>query len=1052
MSSCSSVVFIPGDEAKQFISHTLDPQTASSPVPPEITCSNVEPSLTKPVITTTPTTTTTTATTATTTTATTEHGDSYVFDSHPNQQTYTTIIDSETLSATLWGPPRTVTLHRSEHVKSLGISIVGGKLDFSGPGNTIESCISGIFIKHVLPDSPAGRDGTLKTGDRILDVNGYDLRDASHDRAVEIIRAAQSPVHFIVQSLLDPANPTSSTIDYSSINVSHIPTNSLSQNKSLTTNQNLLINERKTDEFSKQYGHLNGDLFFIDIKRNITEINEPLGLSLIGHRDSNKLAVFVCDIQSGSLLDRDNRIRPGDQLLEVNGEILLGKAHSAVTPIIKSIKADTLNFVVLRNPDSINDMAFSNQHAAARIRVSTMASTGVQICSTSLKSPQKQISSLSSSLEPTPEQQTTNDVSHHAHVPRHQTDAYEYTNDEIENIKNKNSRTCSIPQTTTTTTKDEKLSVDEEMLKSSSSLSSNRIITTTDVQSDNNEVSSFNHNISSNATTTMLHSISSDISSPTRRFIPSSFDQQSSAYENDESMSTLLPSMTTTSSSVLMHEQANLEDDKYLENKIQSYKDISIDNQQTRASTTGNASEKNQNEVSPKNSFSVPQSNELESQKNNISPLDVNISSPNKQNKDDNSPEILALPIKTTANGAVTSPISIMSSSSSSSSSLSVSTPSSTEHTTRKSIASSSVQVPRRSSMSVQGTSITLILNKDQKGSFGLTLTQHDDAIWVQSVQPHGAADQQDIRAGDQLVQINGTPVEVLKFNDIQDMLEHANSNQIHLTCLPYREPQTQPVVVSINQAESLPTLIPNDMDTISEDDPRVRSILVGQETLVEIDRGHSGLGLSVVGGSDTQLSAIIIHDIYEGCAVQRDGRLLVGDQILEVNSIDLRSATHEEAIEALRQATTVVRILVLRGKALDEMTNEQDKFDIITIDLIKKSGKGLGFSIIGRRHGYGVFISHILEGGCAEKDGRLMSGDLILEVNGQDLRTAAYEHVAYTLKTLPHGRVNIKIGRLKPSVRVQNRPNSVPNERKNRSRSSSSNFRRSSATKINDR
>jgi hypothetical protein len=27
------------------------------------------------------------------------------------------------------------------------------------------------------------------------------------------------------------------------------------------------------------------------------------------------------------------------------------------------------------------------------------------------------------------------------------------------------------------------------------------------------------------------------------------------------------------------------------------------------------------------------------------------------------------------------------------------------------------------------------------------------------------------------------------------------------------------------------------------------------------------------------------------------------------------------------------------------------------------------------------------------------MSGDLIIEVNGKDLRTAAYEHVAYTLK-----------------------------------------------------
>ncbi len=147
-------------------------------------------------------------------------------------------------------------------------------------------------------------------------------------------------------------------------------------------------------------------------------------------------------------------------------------------------------------------------------------------------------------------------------------------------------------------------------------------------------------------------------------------------------------------------------------------------------------------------------------------------------------------------------------------------------------------------------------------------------------------------------------------------------------------------------------------MDIMKEDDPRTRPIVVGQETLIEIDRGQLGLGLSVVGGSDTQLvkvelihrnkkfcfqSGIIIHDIYDGCAAQCDGRLLVGDQILEVNFNDLRSATHEEAIQALRQTTNVVHILILRGKLLTEMMNEQDKFDVITIELIKKSGKGLG-------------------------------------------------------------------------------------------------------------
>lgn len=189
------------------------------------------------------------------------------------------MLDTESLCLTLWGPPRLVVLHRDEHAKNLGISIVGGKLDFSGPGNTIETCISGIFIKHVIPGSLAGRLSTLKTGDRILEVNEHNLRDATHDYAVEIIRSARSPIYFLVQSLLDPSNPNS---------------------------------------YEKQYEHLNGDVLLVDIKREPTEIDEPLGLSLIGHRDPENLAVFICDIQRNSLLGRDNRLQPSDQLLQVN--------------------------------------------------------------------------------------------------------------------------------------------------------------------------------------------------------------------------------------------------------------------------------------------------------------------------------------------------------------------------------------------------------------------------------------------------------------------------------------------------------------------------------------------------------------------------------------------------------------------------------------------------------------------------------------------------------------------------------------------------------------
>lgn len=53
-------------------------------------------------------------------------------------------------------------------------------------------------------------------------------------------------------------------------------------------------------------------------------------------------------------------------------------------------------------------------------------------------------------------------------------------------------------------------------------------------------------------------------------------------------------------------------------------------------------------------------------------------------------------------------------------------------------------------------------------------------------------------------------------------------------------------------------------------------------------------MGLSIVGGSDTQLPGIIIHDIYQNGAAYNDNRLSIGDQILKVNEIDLTNATHD--------------------------------------------------------------------------------------------------------------------------------------------------------------
>lgn len=192
----------------------------------------------------------------------------------------------------------------------------------------------------------------------------------------------------------------------------------------------------------------------------------------------------------------------------------------------------------------------------------------------------------------------------------------------------------------------------------------------------------------------------------------------------------------------------------------------------------------------------------------------------------------------------------------------------------------------------------------------------------------------------------------------------------------------------------------------------------------MEINKDKMGLGLSIVGGSDTLLGVIIIHEVYPDGAAAKDGRLKPGDQILEVNTEDFRSITHSRALAALRQTPAKVKMVVFRDEA---STKEEDIFNVMDVELMKKPGKGLGLSIVGRKNGNGVFISDVVHGGTAEADGRLMKGDQILAVNGQDLKAATQEEAAAVLKTAM-GKVTMRLGRLKASSKRSSNIDRVSN------------------------
>jgi len=206
--------------------------------------------------------------------------------------------------------------------------------------------------------------------------------------------------------------------------------------------------------------------------------------------------------------------------------------------------------------------------------------------------------------------------------------------------------------------------------------------------------------------------------------------------------------------------------------------------------------------------------------------------------------------------------------------------------------------------------------------------------------------------------------------------------------------------------------------------DPTKCEIVPGQDTTIEIVKDKDeegkpmGLGLSIVGGSDTLLGAIFIHEVYEAGAAHKDSRLRPGDQILEVMKEDLRNVTHSFALHALRQTPNRVRLVIHRED--DEIYEQMD------VELVKKRDRGLGLSIVGKKSGPGVFISEVVKGGAADMDGRLVQGDQIISVNGNDLKNASQEEAAPILK-MAQGRITMCVRRLKVGNRGGRGDHSLP-------------------------
>ncbi|XP_034135517.1 disks large 1 tumor suppressor protein isoform X11 [Drosophila guanche] len=212
----------------------------------------------------------------------------------------------------------------------------------------------------------------------------------------------------------------------------------------------------------------------------------------------------------------------------------------------------------------------------------------------------------------------------------------------------------------------------------------------------------------------------------------------------------------------------------------------------------------------------------------------------------------------------------------------------------------------------------------------------------------------------------------------------------------------------------------------------------------IQLERGNSGLGFSIAGGTDNPHigtdTSIYITKLISGGAAAADGRLSINDIIVSVNDVSVVDVPHASAVEALKKAGNAVKLHVKRKRgtataatspaaaagagatagvdARDSGSASGSK--VIEIDLVK-GGKGLGFSIaggIGNQHipgDNGIYVTKLMDGGAAQVDGRLSIGDKLIAVrtNGSEknLENVTHELAVATLKSITD-KVTLIVGK----------------------------------------
>ncbi|XP_051947430.1 membrane-associated guanylate kinase, WW and PDZ domain-containing protein 3-like isoform X1 [Xyrauchen texanus] len=342
---------------------------------------------------------------------------------------------------------------------------------------------------------------------------------------------------------------------------------------------------------------------------------------------------------------------------------------------------------------------------------------------------------------------------------------------------------------------------------------------------------------------------------------------------------------------------------------------------------------------------------------------------------------------------------------------------------------------------------LDVFIKRNQETGFGFRVLGGegpDQPVYIGAIVPLGAAEKDGrLRAGDELICIDGVPVKGKSHKQVLELMTNAARNgQVMLTVrrkltYPDREeddgaqPQAPPASALVNGSPKPPHI-----EVPGHTHPQPYDITLQR-------KDNEGFGFVILTSKNKPPPGVIPHKIgriIDGSPTDRSGRLKVGDRISAVNGQSIIELSHNDIVQLIKEAGNAVTLTVVpeeehsgppsgtssakqspatQHRAVGQQpANRDDRNGVETEERkdnmarseykslsqsemgtvitsgpkqgcypveLERGPRGFGFSLRGgKEYNMGLFILRLAEDGPALKDGRIHVGDQIVEINGE--------------------------------------------------------------------